>query len=39
MNIDKIINEYPADYCAMLEFTYGEGMMSEGGIEAHRGNV
>ncbi|MDR3490815.1 MAG: methyltransferase domain-containing protein [Gammaproteobacteria bacterium] len=34
MNIDKIIQEYPEDYCAMLEFAYGKGMMSEGGTEA-----
>jgi ubiquinone/menaquinone biosynthesis C-methylase UbiE len=34
MNIDKIIQEYPEDYCDMLEFTYGKGMMSEGGTQA-----
>ncbi|MDR3476863.1 MAG: methyltransferase domain-containing protein [Gammaproteobacteria bacterium] len=34
MNVNKIIQEYPEDYCSMLEFTYGKGMMSEGGVEA-----
>src|SRR5579871_5154380 len=34
MNLDQIIHEYPENYCAMLEFTYGEGMMSEGGKDA-----
>ena len=33
MNISKLIDEYPQDYCDNLEFIYGEGMMSEGGTE------
>lgn len=32
--IEKLVAEYPEEYCHMLEFAYGEGMMSEGGVEA-----
>lgn len=34
MHLDKIINEYPASYCEMLESAYGKNMMSEGGTDA-----
>ena len=30
----KLIEEYPLDYCEFLEAAYGDGMMSEGGNEA-----
>ena len=33
MGIEKIIAEYPKDYCRALELAYGEGMMSEGGVK------
>ena len=33
-NIKPIIDEYPFDYCFMLEDVYGRGLMSEGGTEA-----
>lgn len=34
MSIQKIISEYPGEYCHSLELAYGSGMMSEGGSEA-----
>lgn len=34
MHLAKIINEYPANYCEMLEDAYGKDMMSEGGTDA-----
>ncbi|WHN64891.1 class I SAM-dependent methyltransferase [Cysteiniphilum sp. QT6929] len=34
MDYQKIIDEYPQEYCSLLELCYGEGMMSEGGSEA-----
>lgn len=33
-DINKLINEYPANYCRFLEVTYGANMMSEGGAHA-----
>jgi len=33
-NFQKIIDEYPEDYCDCLESAYGEHMMSEGGTIA-----
>ena len=30
----KMIEEYTPEYCHFLEATYGEGMMSEGGLDA-----
>ncbi|MGE3954277.1 MAG: cyclopropane-fatty-acyl-phospholipid synthase family protein [Parachlamydiales bacterium] len=29
--IQRLIEEYPPEYCRLLEAVYGEGMMSEGG--------
>lgn len=34
MTHEKIIHEYPEEYCNMLELAYGETMMSEGGTHA-----
>lgn len=34
MNITKLIEEYPIDYCEMLELAYGKHLMSEGGTKA-----
>lgn len=34
MTHEKIIHEYPEEYCDMLELAYGENMMSEGGAHA-----
>ena len=34
MDYQKIIDEYPQEYCSLLELCYGEGMMSEGGEDA-----
>ncbi|WP_162896436.1 class I SAM-dependent methyltransferase [Cysteiniphilum halobium] len=34
MDYQKIIDEYPQEYCSLLELCYGEGMMSEGGSKA-----
>lgn len=33
-DLQKIIEEYPKDYCDYLEAAYGEGMLSEGGLAA-----
>ena len=33
MDIEKVISQYPQDYCRTLELAYGEGMMSEGGFK------
>lgn len=33
-DIEKLIHEYPEDYCLFLEEAYGQGMMSEGGEKA-----
>ncbi len=33
-NYQKIIEEYTPKYCYLLESIYGEGMMSEGGVDA-----
>jgi phosphoethanolamine N-methyltransferase len=33
-SIEKVREEYPPDFCTLLEVTYGKGFMSEGGAEA-----
>ncbi|MDP3565485.1 MAG: methyltransferase domain-containing protein, partial [Methanoregula sp.] len=33
-SVTKIKDEYPPDFCTLLEVTYGKGFMSEGGAEA-----
>lgn len=33
-SVDKVQEEYPEDYCTMLEAAYGQGFLSEGGNEA-----
>ena len=33
-DLQLIIDEYPLDYCEMLEDVYGRGLMSEGGTKA-----
>jgi phosphoethanolamine N-methyltransferase len=33
-NLDQVQEEYSEDFCSLLEEAYGEGFLSEGGIEA-----
>lgn len=33
-DFQKMIEEYSAEYCLLLEIAYGKGMMSEGGSQA-----
>ncbi len=33
-SVEKVQDEYPPDFCTLLEVTYGKGFLSEGGAEA-----
>lgn len=38
-NLDQVQEEYSEDFCTLLEEAYGEGFLSEGGIEAIENSV